>query len=139
MDSFKKYIPYMSSYADEFADSGNINWLPYLMYFHPINYQSKVVNTDSSGFGYSEALGRRYSVADHDGIDSVKIIAGSSTVFGIGASEDKYTLPSYMTNHDSGVSHVMRIVFTASPIRRLEFFVFTVPPLPHINMAKIHL
>ena len=39
----------------------------------------------------------------------------------------------------SGVKHFMLICFTSTPIRRLEFFAFTVPPCSYINMAKIHL
>jgi len=101
MSFIEKYTPYMSEYSGEFADSGNINWLPYLMYFHPSNHRSKVVNTDEAGFRYSEANGQRYSVADLGSTDGVRIIAGSSTVFGMGASEDKHTLASRMTENDS--------------------------------------
>ena len=90
----------MDSYSDEFADSGNINWLPYTMYFHPFNYRSDVVNTDGSGFRYSVQGGRQYSVTDHTGINTCGVIAGSSTVFGIGASADIHTLASRMSEND---------------------------------------
>lgn len=91
----------MNAYSNEFADSGNINWLPYTMYFHPFEFSSDVVNTDGSGFRYSEAGGRHYAVADNAGIERCRVIAGSSTVFGIGASADRHTLASRMTENDS--------------------------------------
>jgi len=50
----------MTAYADEFADTGRINWQPYLMYFHPASYMSPTVGTDIYGFRYSEARGRKY-------------------------------------------------------------------------------
>lgn len=90
----------MDAYSDEFADSGNINWLPYTMYFHPFNYRSEVVNTDSSGFRYSALGDQRYSVADNPKIDTCRVVAGSSTAFGTGASSDRYTLASRMSEND---------------------------------------
>jgi lysophospholipase L1-like esterase len=98
--SIERLTPHMAAYAEQFADSGTINWQPYLMYFHPRGHSSAVVNTDRLGFRYSEAGGRRYSVADHDGIPAVRVLAGSSTVFGIGASADRHTLASRMTARD---------------------------------------
>lgn len=93
--------PQMAAYMEKFADSGDIRWMPYLMYFHPARHASAVVNTDAVGFRYSEARGRAYSVADHAGHGSVRLLAGSSTVFGIGASADPWTLPSRLTASDS--------------------------------------
>ena len=90
----------MQAYSDEFADDGNVNWLPYMMYFHPFNYVSDVVNTDASGFRYSKVAGRAYSVADRGDIERCRVIAGSSTVFGIGASADDHTLASRLSAHD---------------------------------------
>lgn len=98
--SIENLTPQMAAYSEEFADSGRINWLPYVMYFHPFGYRSEVVNTDRSGFRYSEARGRRYSVADPVPEAGVRVLAGSSTVFGIGASADRHTLASRMTEND---------------------------------------
>jgi len=100
MESVEHLTPYMDAYSNEFADSGNINWLPYTMYFHPFNYRSEVVNTDNSGFRYSVQGDRKYSVTDHVGIKTCRVIAGSSTVFGIGASADNHTLASRMSEND---------------------------------------
>lgn len=59
-----------------------------------------MVNTDSVGFRYATHGDRSYSVADLGSTDSVRLLAGSSTVFGIGASSDAWTLPSRMNVHD---------------------------------------
>lgn len=100
MTEIDNLTPHMRAYDDAFSDGGSINWLPYLMYFHPFNYRSETVNTDASGFRYVEAGGRHWSASDLRGIDSVRLIAGSSTVFGIGASADCHTLASRLTEND---------------------------------------
>jgi len=94
--------PQMAEYEQKFTDAGEVRWLPYLMYFHPTDHCSSVVNTDSVGFRYSESLATRYSVADgaHSS-GAVRLLAGSSTVFGIGASADSQTLASRLTQNDS--------------------------------------
>ena len=100
-DAVNRLTPHMPAYSHEFADDGNVNWLPYTMYFHPFNFRSTVVNTDSSGFRFSEARGATYSVTERGGVERCCVLAGSSTAFGIGASADRYTLASCMTEHDS--------------------------------------
>lgn len=92
--------PQMLGYEQKFTDNGEMRWLPYLMYFHPENHASSVVNTDSVGFRYSEYASKRYAVADNDSTDSVRLLAGSSTVFGIGASADRHTLSSRLSEND---------------------------------------
>ncbi len=87
--------PHMQQYADKFDDHGDIRWLPYLMYFHPANHRSEVVNTDRLGFRYSHGpQGSRAAAGDLTVSGPVRIMAGSSTVFGIGASSDAATLSS---------------------------------------------
>jgi lysophospholipase L1-like esterase len=100
MGARSQLTPQMLSYQEKFADSGDILWLPYLMYFHPSKYRSSVVNTDVSGFRYSEHTGKRYSVCDCNREESVRLLAGSSTVFGIGASSDRWTLSSCLSEND---------------------------------------
>lgn len=104
MDSHKSAIaaltPQMAAYAGDFADSGNINWQPYLMYFHPFDYRSDVVSTDGRGFRYTEARGTRYSATTMNKARPVRLIVGSSTVFGIGASADTHTLAARLTEND---------------------------------------
>jgi len=100
MSARSELTPQMRDYEAKFTDAGEVRWLPYLMYFHPAGHRSATVNTDASGFRYSEAHGRRFSVADRPGAGPVRLLAGSSTVFGIGASADSWTLSSRMTEHD---------------------------------------
>lgn len=95
-----KLTPQMAEYEQKFTDGGEVRWLPYLMYFHPTDHRSEVVNTDTSGFRYSELLGIQYSVANSRHAKSVRVLAGSSTVFGIGASSDAWTLPSRLAEND---------------------------------------
>lgn len=98
--------PQMAEYEQKFTDGGEVRWLPYLMYFHPTDHRSFVVNTDSAGFRYSESLTTRYSVADGgQSSGPVRLLAGSSTVFGIGASADSQTLASRLTQNDPRGQH----------------------------------
>ncbi|MCE4946270.1 SGNH/GDSL hydrolase family protein [Streptomyces noursei] len=92
--------PYLAGYEEKFTSKGEIRWLPHLLFFHPQSHRSDVVNTDSIGFRYATDGGRNYSVADQGDADSVRLLAGSSTVFGIGASSDAWTLPSRLNAHD---------------------------------------
>lgn len=100
MNSIEKLTPHMAAYAGEFADAGNIHWLPYIMYFHPYNYRSPTVNTDEIGFRLSETGDLRTSVATAKSHEAVRLIVGSSTVFGIGASADRHTLASRLSEND---------------------------------------
>lgn len=99
--AIERLTPHMAAYAKEFADTGRINWMPYLMYFHPADFRSEVVSTDGHGFRFSEAKGQRYSATGGTTTRSIRLLVGSSTVFGIGASADRHTLASRMSEHDS--------------------------------------
>ncbi|WP_021016050.1 hypothetical protein [Prodigiosinella confusarubida] len=85
-------IPYMREYEEKFTDGGLVRWLPYLMYFHPVSHVSPVVNTDKFGFRYAEKDKRIFSVAEHNGEKGYKLLAGNSTVFGIGATTVRFLL-----------------------------------------------
>ncbi|MBM0274964.1 Inducer of phenazine A [Micromonospora tarensis] len=84
----------MLKYAERFDDRAEIRWMPYLMYFHPTDHRSSVVNTDRLGFRIAEGPGARASAGGNVPDGPVNVIAGSSTVFGIGASNDGATLAS---------------------------------------------
>lgn len=89
----------MAEYESEFTDAGKIRWLPYVMYFHPMNYRSSVINTDHIGARYSGHGNEKYSLGDNQERE-VNVIAGSSTAFGIGSSSDDNTLASRMSAFD---------------------------------------
>jgi lysophospholipase L1-like esterase len=92
--------PQMAEYL-RFDDRGEARYLPYLMYFHRAEYRSATINTDRAGFRYSHGPGGvRASAADQAPAGPVRIISGSSTVMGIGATSDAATLPSRLwTRH----------------------------------------
>lgn len=85
--------PQMLQY-DDFDDRGETRWLPYLVYFHRTEYRSAVVNTDSLGFRVSHGGAAQGSVGEGMPEGPVRLLAGSSTAFGIGATSDARTLPS---------------------------------------------
>lgn len=93
--------PQMVAYSKQFHTDGDVAWQPYVMFFHPKDYSSTVVNTDSFGFRLSELNGNKYSIANCSKLSSARLLAGNSVVFGIGASSDKATLASRLMNHDS--------------------------------------
>lgn len=86
--------PQMAQYAERFDDRGEIRWMPYLMYFHPVDHRSPVVNTDRLGFRLARNGEQSASAGGNVPPGPVNLIAGSSTVFGIGASSDGATLAS---------------------------------------------
>jgi hypothetical protein len=86
-------VPQMLQY-DDFDDRAETRWLPYLMYFHRTDYRSDVVNTDWLGFRLSRSGGDQASAGGRLPEGPVRLLAGSSTAFGIGASHDGATIPS---------------------------------------------
>ncbi len=100
MKALFELTPQMMAYHEKFAETNSFPWVPYLMYFHPTKYRGAVFNTDASGFRYSEHNGKRYSLCECNREEPARIIAGSSTVFGMGASSDAWTLPSRLSEND---------------------------------------
>ena len=97
----ERLTPHTLEYEERIINHGrDVNWSPYLMYFHPNRHESPVVNTDAYGFRYSHRQGQKYSVGEHAGVESARLLVGSSTVFGIGASSDSWTLSSRLSEHD---------------------------------------
>ena len=71
-------------------------WLPYLMYFNSPRYSSDVVNTDSYGFRITyKGLNRVEDFSNINGIPTCLLIGGSF-VFGLGATNDRNTIPTVM-------------------------------------------
>ena len=98
MKNFKMNIrhsltPQMMEY-----DSIGETWIPYLMYFHRPNYFSKVVNTDFRGFRITHSGNDR--IPDFINIENspVCLLIGGSFAFGVGATDDKKTIPSILNN-----------------------------------------
>ena len=93
--------PQMVAYRKQFHTDNDVDWLPYVMFFHPKSYCSTVVNTDAAGFRFSEVGRHKYSVAGSSELPSARLIAGNSVAFGIGASSDRSTIASRMMVHDT--------------------------------------
>lgn len=88
--------PQHQEYA-KFNDPAEMRYLPYLMNFHRANYRSPVINTDRAGFRISHGPdGVTASAAGHIPPGPVRVISGSSTVMGIGATSDATTLASLL-------------------------------------------
>jgi hypothetical protein len=91
--------PQMLTY-DDFDDRSEVRYLPYLMYFHRADYQSEVINTDRLGFRLSHGSGASASVGGDLPDGPVRLLAGTSTVLGLGATSDAATLASRLwTQH----------------------------------------
>lgn len=86
--------PQMTHYTEKLYEDGTFRWLPYLMYFHPADYRSKVVNTDSLGFRISHGPDSTASPGGRLPSEPVNLLVGSSSVFGVGTTRDDATLPS---------------------------------------------
>ncbi|AJX12147.1 hypothetical protein WJ95_03595 [Burkholderia ubonensis] len=100
MSAVSDLTPQMQGYVGEFMDPDNLGWLPYVMYFHPANFKTDIVSTDGSGFRYTEARNKRHSATTLDRSEPVRLLVGSSTVFGTGATADRHTLSSRLTEND---------------------------------------
>lgn len=100
MSLIETVAPQMLTYRKEFHTDNDVNWLPYLMFFHPKSCCSTVVNTDELGFRFSQLGSRRYSVANGSRLSAGRLIAGNSVAFGIGASSDSATIASRLMAHD---------------------------------------
>lgn len=88
--------PQMREY-DRFFDPADLNYQPYLMYFHHPHFTSPTINTDRHGFRFSVGPdGQRASAAAIEGPGPVRVITGGSSALGIGATDDRHTLASLL-------------------------------------------
>jgi hypothetical protein len=95
----ERLTPQMADY-NEFSYRGDMNFLPYLMYFNRPNFQSAAINTDQVGFRISHGPTTRAS-AGGDRLDGpVRLLVGGSVPLGYGATNDGATLASRLwTKH----------------------------------------
>jgi len=88
-----QYYPQMEHY-----DSLGQQLMPYLMFKSQNNYTSDVVNTDSNGFRLSGVNGlSKLDRLNKLRVQSVSVFTGGSSAFGIGATADKYTISSILS------------------------------------------
>lgn len=81
---------------DNFMHIG-ARFLPYTMYFHYSNFESPTINTDILGFRYSYKGKEKFSPANLPPSNSINLFIGGSTALGVGATNDKFTIPSYLS------------------------------------------
>ena len=74
------------------------SWVPYLMYFHTAGYSSAAVNTDPRGFRIVYRGEERISPFGGLAGSDIGLIVGGSTAFGVGATNDRQTLPSILNS-----------------------------------------
>ena len=84
-------------------DRLGVEWLPYLMHFHPPNFRSCAVNTDTCGFRFSHKNGNLVRTFGRDDQPAVNLIVGGSASFGIGASSDGDTISSVLNSRTDEV------------------------------------
>lgn len=138
MKSYREELtPQMLHYADKSADGGEISWFhwqPYLQYFHPAAHVSDVVNTDHLGFRVSHGNGQLASVGGPPPGGPVRLIVGSSTVFGMGATRDETTLASRLwAEHAPGRPWLNFGARSYNPTQELLLFVLYRHLLPEID------
>lgn len=92
MEDRYAFAPQMQDYD---ALGGNQVWIPYLMLFTKPNSQFPSVTTDAAGIRSTiDILGSVINIADINDKEELSVIMGGSAVFGVGATADKFTIPS---------------------------------------------
>ncbi|WP_405165494.1 hypothetical protein OG203_10525 [Nocardia sp. NBC_01499] len=86
--------PQMIEYTERLYENGDVRWLPYLLYFHPADHRSDIANTDRFGFRFAHGIDVRAAPGEGVPNGPVRLLVGSSVVFGVGATCDEATLPS---------------------------------------------
>ena len=85
----------LSPYRKEY-DKLNTEYVPNLMFINKRNHRSKIVNTDNLGLRFNSLP--KFNKSIFNTKKKTNILIGNSTVFGIGSSRDKYTIPSLLSN-----------------------------------------
>ena len=99
------FLPQMRDY-----DHMGFSWHPYVMFVNKKNYKSEYINID--------AKGTRITHNDFP-LEVDNLFVGGSTAFGVGASDDKYTIPSLLSGSWSNLGG--RAYFST---QELLFFMF---------------
>lgn len=76
-------------------DAIKSNWIPFIMFMQKPNYRSKVLNTDQFGFRFNYLNKKIDNIFEYS--SSNKMVIGNSGVFGVGATSDEFTLPSFLS------------------------------------------
>ena len=94
MSTIYKFAPQMRTYSQL-----GYEWKTFIMNIQKPRFRSNVVNTDNFGLRFNNQKIKK-SIFDKEEIlrNKTGVIVGASTVFGVGASHDQFTIPSYLTD-----------------------------------------
>ena len=120
-------LPQMRDY-----DRMSFEWMAYVMYTNSREFRSAACNTDAHGFRYTwrneDCLD--YSVFQ-DSSGPKGIFCGGSTLFGVGASSDRQTIPS-MVNRQSDTTWFNFGVRASNSTQELLLFEFYLPRVENV-------
>ncbi len=78
-------------------DRVGVSFHPYIMFFQEKSYKSDVVNTDSNGFRFTNFNEKKFASDSLACVDEVSLVIGGSTAFGVGATSDRQTISSILS------------------------------------------
>lgn len=93
MKKIYQLVPQMKYY-----NNIGVDWRPLLMNLQKANYRSDVINTDGFGLRFNDKILNSSIFEEKEVKKKHGIMIGSSAVFGVGASSDKLTIPSILSN-----------------------------------------
>lgn len=108
-------------------------WLPYLMYFHKPNFNSKTVRTDAQGFRFSYKHDVRTDFLNQG---PNALLLGGSFAFGVGATDDRYTVSSNL-NIMTGLNWLNFGGRAFSSTQELLLFLFYYQQVPNIKKVVL--
>lgn len=87
-----KYAPQMKYY-----DYLGFDFIPYATFVQKKSFSSEIINTDKYGYRFTKFNNQVTNIENIDQYNEVNLLIGASTVFGVGATNDEYTISSYLT------------------------------------------
>ena len=120
-------------------DKVGLKWHPNIMFFQRENYISKALKTDKYGFRFTVSNSSKFSPLSYFNSlskDQISLVVGGSTAFGVGATSDKYSLASLMTNL-SGTNFLNFGARAFNSDQELSLFKNFIHQLPKINEVII--
>ena len=130
---FYEIVPQMETY-----DNLGYEWVPFMMFSEPLNFRSKVVNTDINGFRFNNIPNSdQKSIFDNNEDKNKNLVCGNSFGFGYGASDDTKTLPAIISEKDSltlnlcssahvGFQEIQSLLFNINRLKNVKkIFIFT--------------
>ena len=93
MNKINQLTPQMKLY-----NQIGFEWKPFLMNLQKVNFRSDVVNTDLFGLRFNKTIESNSIFETKKNEKKKAALVGSSTVFGVGATSDIFTIPSVLSD-----------------------------------------